>query len=242
MFQFFKRAQFISRNNFVHLDMGNLVNMHLWLQEHGWPANQLVDLFMRCDTNWNEALDGLSFKMFMCDQYEWVRNDDVEALRRLGALMHTPQYRGVDNDNIVNWVCEIVEGLKDRDPTPLSKSTGTLQPTTTSTSNGETYQAICIVCGKTLPGIGNGTCGECRRVEAKSQLSTQVSGSSDYLDKTKALDNISASDRCNWPDCARPANARLYGKPYCFGHYWESKAQAKSPGAAWPFPTGSRPK
>ena len=83
MFQSIKRARFLGKNNFSHWDTGDLVRMHLWLQKNKWPANELVDLFMRAYPDFDQVMHGIAFEHFMCNQYEWVCNDDVKALEEL---------------------------------------------------------------------------------------------------------------------------------------------------------------
>ena len=123
MFQSIKRAIFLSGNNFSHEVEGDLVHLHLYLQKSGWPANQFVDLFVRCHTKWDPTFDELSFEMFMRDQYDWVRRNDVEALKRILQRIDNPQYDGVDNDGLVKWLHQLVEGVKERhQPAPTARA------------------------------------------------------------------------------------------------------------------------
>ena len=108
--QSIKRARFLAKNNFTHWNTGDGVRMHLWLQKNGWPANEFVDLFMRCHLNFDSELDGFLFEVFLKDQYEWVSEDSVDALKRLVKTIDDRRFEGVDKDNLVPWVSAQLKG------------------------------------------------------------------------------------------------------------------------------------
>ena len=107
MFQSFKRAGFLAKHNFQHWQVGNCVQPHLWLQKNNWPANEFVDLFMRCHLNFDSDFDSLRFKLFMEDQFNWVSAQDVEALDHLIKLLDTPKFRGVDKDHLLEFATRL---------------------------------------------------------------------------------------------------------------------------------------
>jgi hypothetical protein len=72
MFQGFKRANFLAKANFQHYETGDGVRMHLWLQKNNWPANEFVDLFMRANPDFDKNIQGLSFKLYLEDQFLYV--------------------------------------------------------------------------------------------------------------------------------------------------------------------------
>jgi hypothetical protein len=47
-----------------------------------------------------------------------------------------------------------------------------------------------------------------------------------FSSRMKALHGISANDKCSVDRCGKPAELRFYGRPYCRGHYWDTKAAA----------------
>ena len=103
MFQSFKRAAFISSNEFRHWGTGTGTRMHLWLQKNGWPANQFVDLYMAANPTSHEGR-ALGFELMMCDQYEWAKSQDKEALKRLLELIKKPQYRSQDRWQLAQFI------------------------------------------------------------------------------------------------------------------------------------------
>ena len=113
MFQSFKRARYISQNNFEHWDTGDGVHMHLWLQKNQWPANEFVDWFMRVYPQITES-SKLSFKLFMSSQYEWVQGDDVESLSWLYEEILESNFQQVDKDNLTSWIKPMYDGAKSR--------------------------------------------------------------------------------------------------------------------------------
>lgn len=114
MFQSIKRASFIGKNNFSHWDAGDLVRMHLWLQENGWPANQFVDLFMRAYPKFDRVMDGMAFELYMCNQYDWVRKDDVNALAEFYDKVNKARFKDVDHAGLVRWLEPMVSGAQKR--------------------------------------------------------------------------------------------------------------------------------
>lgn len=114
MFQSIKRARFLGKNNFSHWDTGDLVRMHLWLQKNKWPANELVDLFMRAYPDFDQVMHGIAFEHFMCNQYEWVCNDDVKALEELFNTLNSDRFKRADPAGIVHWLETMVRGTKER--------------------------------------------------------------------------------------------------------------------------------
>jgi hypothetical protein len=114
MFQSIKRAKFLGQNNFSHWDTGDLVKMHLWLQKNGWPANEFVDLFMRAYPDFDRVMDSIAFEHFMCNQYEWVRNDDVKALREFFDKVNNDRFKREDRAGLIQWLEPMVSGAKER--------------------------------------------------------------------------------------------------------------------------------
>ena len=112
MFQFLKRANFISANNFRHWNTGDAVKMHLYLQKNQWPANEFVDLFMRANSNAESYLISLSFKLYMEDQFEWVNGKNTDALANLLERIDSPNYKEVDNDNLIDWTKNTLRSVR----------------------------------------------------------------------------------------------------------------------------------
>lgn len=113
MFQKFKRALFLSKNNFSHWDTGDLVRMHIWLQEIGWPANEFVDLFMRAHPNFDPIMHGIAFELFMCNQYDWNRFRDINALMSLFERVNTEKFKAVDKLGLVDMLNLKISAVKD---------------------------------------------------------------------------------------------------------------------------------
>lgn len=117
MFQAIKRAKFLSEHNYPHFDTNDIVSMHLWLQENGWPANEFVDLYMRghrASPPGFEGLDAMTFKFYMEDQYEWVQHDKVDSLNHLFETISAPEFRNADKDGLVNWLGQMVKAANSR--------------------------------------------------------------------------------------------------------------------------------
>lgn len=113
MFQSFKRARYIAKNNFEHWNTGNAINMHVWLQKNGWPANQFVDWFMRVYPESTES-SSLSFKLFLSSQYDWVNADDGESLIWLYEKILQPNFQKADDDKLTPWLKQMYDGFKSR--------------------------------------------------------------------------------------------------------------------------------
>jgi hypothetical protein len=109
MFQSFKRMNFLSKANFQNFETGDAVRMHLWLQKNGWPANEFVDLFMRANPDFDKNIQGLSFKLYLEDQFLYVKNDDRNSLQALHKRISDPRYKAVDKDNLNNYIALILD-------------------------------------------------------------------------------------------------------------------------------------
>lgn len=114
MFQAFKRAKFLAKNNYRNVYTNDLASMYHWLMANGWPADKFLDLFMRCHIDFDAYSDGPRFKTYMESQYMWVHYDDVESLYWLYKSINTPRYCSVDKDGLVAWVQIMAEGAKNR--------------------------------------------------------------------------------------------------------------------------------
>lgn len=112
MFQNFKRAKFLATNNFQYLDTGDCLRMHVWLQEKNWPANEFVDLFIRAYPNFDPVTNGLSFKFFMINQYEWVSKKSDKDLCELVKRIDQPKFSEVDQKGIIPWAKKILAEIK----------------------------------------------------------------------------------------------------------------------------------
>jgi len=122
MFQAIKRAKFLSKHNYPHWATGDIVSMHLWLQEHGWPANEFVDLYMRghrASPPGFEEHDAQTFKFYMEDQYMFVQNDNVKSLNHLFETISLPEFMAADKVGLVNWLGRFVEAVKSRTDTKV---------------------------------------------------------------------------------------------------------------------------
>ncbi len=104
MFQGFKRANFLAKANFQHYETGDGVRMHLWLQKNNWPANEFVDLFMRANPDFDKNIQGLSFKLYLEDQFLFVSNNDRKSLHALYKRISDARYRAVDKDNLIGYI------------------------------------------------------------------------------------------------------------------------------------------
>ena len=111
MFQSFKRAKYISQNNFHHWSTQDGVRMHLWLQKNGWPANEFVDWFMRVYPNTTDSSQ-LSFKIFMTDQFDWVSDNSVDALNSLYERIIGEEFQIQDKNNLTRWLNTIYDDSK----------------------------------------------------------------------------------------------------------------------------------
>lgn len=112
MFQNFKRANFIAKNNFSHWNAGDAARMHIWLQEHHWPANEFVDLFMRA-TERSQIVDYQSygsFERFLISQFDWVKAHDVNALSILIDFLNKDKFKESDSDGLLQWLIKQYEG------------------------------------------------------------------------------------------------------------------------------------
>jgi hypothetical protein len=107
MFQGFKRAAFLSNQNFPHWDTGDGVKMHLWLQKNGWPANEFVDLFMRAMPN--TPPQSFHFKDYLTSQYDWASRQDTASLLRLWERVASPEFRNHDSKNLRTWMEPMVK-------------------------------------------------------------------------------------------------------------------------------------
>jgi hypothetical protein len=103
MFQSIKRASYISQNNFQHWNTQDGVGMHLWLQKNGWPANELVDWFMRV-TPKSDYSSKISFELYLTSQYDWVSSNDIESLQWLYEKVNTSEFKSHDKDNLTAWL------------------------------------------------------------------------------------------------------------------------------------------
>ncbi len=113
MFQSFKRARYISRNNFRHWNTQDGVRMHLWLQKNGWPANEFVDWFIRVYPQSDES-SSLTFELFLVSQFAWVHDDDIESLKWLYERILGSNFQRQDKDNLTDWLKVMYEGAKNR--------------------------------------------------------------------------------------------------------------------------------
>ncbi len=111
MFQGFKRAKYISQNNFHHWNTQDGVRMHLLLQKSGWPANEFVDWFMRVYPKITENSQ-LSFKIFMTDQYDWFFDRSGDALINLLRSINTDDFQRHDKDNLIKWIEITTDGAE----------------------------------------------------------------------------------------------------------------------------------
>jgi hypothetical protein len=48
-----------------------------------------------------------------------------------------------------------------------------------------------------------------------------------FSSRMKSLHGISANDKCSVNSCGIPAELRFDGRPYCLGHFWDTKAAAE---------------
>jgi len=104
MFQSIKRARYISRNNFYHWNTQDGARMHLWLLEHGWPANDFVDWFMKVYPEAGEKSQ-LIFKLFLTSQFEWVESNKHDSFEWLYKTILEPEFQKHDkNRNLTTWL------------------------------------------------------------------------------------------------------------------------------------------
>lgn len=108
MFQSFKRAAFLTKYNHV-AGMITLTEMHMELQQKGWPANEFVDLFMRSYADEPKERVALSLAAYMLNQYLWVTNDDREALGNFYESLDQVRYRIHDRQNLIQWTSQFFE-------------------------------------------------------------------------------------------------------------------------------------
>jgi hypothetical protein len=104
MFQSFRRAKYISENNFYHWNTQDGARMHLWLQKNGWPANDFVDWFMRVYPKITET-SKLRFKLYLTSQFDWVEANDTQSFEWLYELISEPEFQKEDKDkNLTTWL------------------------------------------------------------------------------------------------------------------------------------------
>ena len=104
MFKSFKRMIFLSKANFQHYETGDGIKMHLWLQKNYWPANEFVDIFMRANPDFDKNIQGLSFELYLEDQFLFVSNNDRKSLLSLHKRLSDARYRAVDEDNLIGYI------------------------------------------------------------------------------------------------------------------------------------------
>lgn len=110
MFKSIKRAVFIGKfsgdfasrfNRFYDLH-GDISNIHLKLQQAGWPANELVDLFIASKTSESEFTD------FIVIMYEACFDNDRGSIEYLCSWSKQDNVIEADNAGLSSWL----EGLK----------------------------------------------------------------------------------------------------------------------------------
>ena len=118
MFENIKRASYISQNNFQHWSTQDGIQMHLWLQSNGWPANEFIDWFMRTHPK-SDYSSKISFELYLTSQYDWVSSDKVESLNWLYEKINTPEFQSHDKDKLTAFLKPMVVGANSR-PEPIS--------------------------------------------------------------------------------------------------------------------------
>ena len=113
MFQAYKRARYVTQNNFHHWNAKDGVNLYKWLKEHMWPVDSFVDWFMRVHPQINEYTN-LSFKLYMSYQFEWVEGDNIKSLNDLYTQVADEKFQAKDKENLTKWLKIMVDGANNR--------------------------------------------------------------------------------------------------------------------------------
>ena len=105
MFQNIKRAHFLSVNNFNHWNAGNAVRMYTWLKDHGWPADDFVDLYMKVTkdkSGYQSPFD--SFELYLSSQFDWVNSSDPNSLSFLVGKLEGDKFLRNGSDKLLQWL------------------------------------------------------------------------------------------------------------------------------------------
>ncbi|MDE2424063.1 MAG: hypothetical protein KGN31_07635 [Betaproteobacteria bacterium] len=113
MFQDFKRSNYILRNNFSHCNTISAANMYNWLMKNHWPADRFVDLFMRVYPK-TDIYSMKIFEHYLTDQFDWVHDDNIEALKSLYKNLCVSEFKKSEKDNLSSWVKIMYDGLDKR--------------------------------------------------------------------------------------------------------------------------------